>query len=137
MQENVSRCYQEKDNERVSEPMPITDRLAGPSASRLLTFSGARVARLVGPGFDQQLGSAKNARRAGVQSSSGVKETDESDGRVNKLRYEPVKERARSILCRYGYHISQQYLEKLSTLILLGGKRSRRQMSSRARELVH
>ena len=48
MQENVSRCYQEKDNERVSEPMPITDRLAGPSASRLLTFSGARVARLVG-----------------------------------------------------------------------------------------
>jgi len=94
VQENVSRCYQEKDNERVSEPMPITDRLAGPSASRLLTFSGARVARLVGPGFDQQLGSAKNARRAGVQSSSGVKETDESDGRVNKLRYEPVKERA-------------------------------------------
>ena len=89
-----------KEATRMSEREPITDRLAGPAAasSRLnylvLTFSGARVARLVGPGFDQQLGSAKNARRAGVQSSSGVKETDESDGRVNKLRYEPVKERA-------------------------------------------
>jgi len=37
-----------KEATRMSEREPITDRLAGPSASRLLTFSGARVARLVG-----------------------------------------------------------------------------------------